>query len=226
MTLPGKVIEVPAGTRGFDTNQHVSVFAAASFRMKGFRLCIRYVPRVKAQAGDLTAGEASGILGAGLGLQVVQHVHPDSEKAGWVPTPQLGKQYGAFAAESAIEAGYKLGGSLWMDLEGVKPGTNHQDVISFGNYWLDQVGHAGYTPGCYVGFNPGLTSDQLYKNLRFEHYWGAMNLNSDQIPSVRGLQMKQLREQTLDGITYDPDTVQRDLLGGLPLMQVDMEWTP
>lgn len=226
MTLPGKVIEVPAGTRAFDCNAHVSVFAASQFRMQGFRLAIRYVGRVKMAPQDLTASEASGILGAGLGLNIVQHVHPDSEKAGWVPTPALGKQYGAFAAQMAAEIGYGLGGMLWWDDEGVKPGTSHQDVISFGNYWLDQVGEAGFTPGCYVGFNPSLTNDELYKNLRFEHFWGAMNLNSDQIPSVRGLQMKQKLQKVLDGITYDPDVVQRDLLGGLPLMHVDLEYTP
>jgi hypothetical protein len=157
---------------------------------------------------------------------LVQHVHPDSETTGWSPTAALGKQYGAFAAQSAVDVGVRAGTTLWSDLEGVKPGTDHRDVIAFCNYWLDQVGHAGYTPGLYVGFACGLTAIELHSRLRFSHYWGAYNLNADQVPAVRGIEMKQGLQKTLDGIQYDPDTVQRDLLGGLPLMQVDMEWTP
>ncbi len=224
--LAGKVIEVPAGTRGFDANSHISVFAASQFRMQGYRLAIRYVGRTKQNPQDLTTSEASGILGAGLGLNVVQHVHPDSEKTAWVPTPQMGKQYGAFAAQAAIDIGYKFGGSIWLDVEGVRAGTSHQDVISYSNYWLDQVGEAGYTPGCYVGFSSGLTPDEWYHRTRFQHFWGSYNLDADQRPSVRGLQMRQSLQQRLDGILFDPDTVQRDALGGLPLMHVDMEWTP
>ena len=222
MTLAGKVIECPAGAHGIDCNQHLSVYAAASFRMKGFRFAIRYVPRHQANAGDLSASEASGILGAGLGLMIVQHV----QLPGWSPTGTLGKEYGAFAAKSASDIGYKYGAMLWCDLEGVKVGTDHRDVIAFCNYWYDQVGTAGFTPGLYVGYDGGLTADELYTRLKFSHYWSAYNLNADQFPAKRGVQMKQFLQQRLDGVLYDPDVVQRDLLGGLPLMHVDNEWTP
>jgi len=98
--------------------------------------------------------------------------------------------------------------------------------LPFLNYWLDQVGHAGFTPGLYVGWHSNLTPDELYTRLKFSHYWSAYNLNADQFPATRGVQMKQALEQTLDGIKYDPDTVQRDALGGLPLMHVDQEFAP
>jgi hypothetical protein len=227
MTLAGKVIEVPAGTRGFDCDAHVSIYAASQFRMQGYRFCVRYVGRIKQNPQDLTGSEASGILAAGLGLQVVQHVL----NPGWTPTGALGKQYGAFAAQSAADIGYKFGGMLWCDLEGVgqdKPndGIDPRDVIAFLNNWHSQVGYAGYTPGLYVGYDVNLTPDQLYQRLRFEHYWGSYNLDVDKRPSVRGLQMKQALQQRLDGIVFDPNTVQRDALGGLPLMHVDNEWTP
>jgi hypothetical protein len=227
MTLAGKVIEATPGMRGFDCDQHISAYAAAQFRMKGYRFAIRYVPRIKASAGDLSMSEASGILAAGLGLMVVQHVL----NPGWSPTGTLGKQYGAFAAQSALDIGYKFGAMLWCDLEGVgedkpKDGIDPRDVIAFLNNWHDQVGNAGYTPGLYVGYDTDLTPDQLYSRLRFSHYWGSYNLDADKRPDVRGLQMKQQLEQTLDGIKYDPDVIQRDALGGLPLMHVDLEWTP
>ena len=38
--------------------------------------------------------------------------------------------------------------------------------------------------------------------------------------------MKQTEEQHFAGITYDPDEVQADALGGLPLMLADASWTP
>lgn len=222
MTLSGKVIEATPGMRGFDANQHISIYAASQFRMKGYRFAIRYVPRVKANAGDLSTSEAAGILGAGLGLMVVQHVsNPE-----WIPTANLGKQYGLFAAKSALDVGYKAGAMLWCDLEGVKLKPDERDTIAFLNSWLDQVGHAGFTPGLYVGWHSNLTADELYSRLRFSHYWGAYNLDVDKRPAVRGLQMKQATEQSLDGIKFDPDTVQRDALGGLPLMHVDNEFTP
>src|SRR4051812_14745192 len=99
--LPGKVIEATAGLRGFDCNQHVSGAQAAQFRNDGYRFAIRYVPRHTPSANDLSSSEAGGILAAGLGLMIVQHVL----NPGWTPTASLGKEYGSFAAKSAHDVG-------------------------------------------------------------------------------------------------------------------------
>lgn len=219
--LPGQIIQAPDGLKGFDCNQHLSQQVASVFRGYGYRFAIRYVPRHKANPGDLSRSEAAGILNAGLALMIVQHV----QLPGWVPTGAMGKEYGTFAAQSAIDVGYLPGGMVWCDLEGVKLGTDHSDVIAFCNYWLDQVGHAGFTPGLYVGYDAGLTGDELYKKLRFEHYWSAYNLNADQFPATRNVQMKQGVEKVLSGVRFDPDTIKADALGGLPLMHVDAEWS-
>lgn len=226
MTLPGKLVEAPAGLKGFDCNTHLSQAAAQAFRNDGYRFCLRYVPRHVPNPADLSASEAHGILAAGLGLMVVQHV----QNPGWVPTPSMGKEYGAFAAQSCKDIGIPLGTTVWCDLEGVgserqNDGIDPRDVISFLNNWHVQVGVAGYTPGLYVGYDPDLTAEQLYWKLRFEHYWSAYNLNADQVPAKRGVQMKQGVEKVFAGIRYDPDTIQRDAFGGLPLMAVDLEWT-
>lgn len=221
MTLPGKLIEAPEGLRGFDANQHISQSVAQAFRNAGHRFCLRYVPRHDDNPGDITQSEAHGIMSAGLGLMIVQHV----KSPPWVPNGNMGAQYGANAARVSTNIGYLPGGMIWCDLEGVDLHTDHRDVISFCNNWLDQVGHAGFTPGLYVGFDPGLTADELYSRLRFEHYWSAYNLNRDQFPATRGVQMKQGIERVFSGVRYDPDTIQRDALGGLPLMAVDMEWS-
>jgi hypothetical protein len=226
MTLPGKLIEAPEGLRGFDANTHISHVTAKAFRdavddagKPKFRFCIRYVPRWQANPGDLTMSEAAGILAMGLGLMIVQHV----KSPPWKPTGALGKQYGAFAASQSIDIGIPAGCTVWCDLEGTA--GDPRDVDAFCRRWFEEVGGAGYTPGLYVGFDPGLDANQLYR-LPFEHYWSAYNLNRDQVPAVRGVQMKQGIEQVFAGVRYDPDTVERDLKGGLPLMHVDNEFTP
>lgn len=220
MTLPGKIIIAPA-CRGFDCNQFVSGHAASKFREAGFRFVVRYVGRRKMASFDITESEAHGVLQAGLGLMLVQHV----ENPGWIPTAALGTEYGHNAAAFAKSIGYQPGAMLWCDLEGVKVGTDHRDVIAFLNDWHIEAGKAGFTPGLYVGYDPGLTASELYYKLKFEHYWSAYNLNKDQIPLVRGLQMKQGLEKVAFGIRYDPDVIQPDSKGGLPLMLVDTEWT-
>lgn len=222
MTLPGRVIEAPSGLKGFDCNQHLSTAQAKAFRDHGHRFCLRYVPRRRPNPGDITASEAAGILQMGLALMIVQHV----QNPGWVPTPAMGAEYGAYAAQSCQEIGLPMGVTVWCDLEGVKRGVDPRDTLQFLNNWHNQVGSAGYTPGLYVGYDPGLTASQLYRNLYFEHYWSAYNLNKDQFPITRGVQMKQEEEQVLAGVRFDPDYIEADKLGGLPLMLADAEWTP
>ena len=224
--LAGQLIEAPEGLLGFDANSFIGPSTAALFRSKGYRFAIRYVPRHKPNPNDLSMSEAAGILSSGLGLMIVQHViAPLEDGTGWVASGALGTEYGAFAAKSCREIGLPEGVNVWCDLEGVRAHTDPRDVIAFCNNWHAEVGTAGYTPGLYVGYGPGLTADQLYRKLRFEHYWSAYNLNSDQIPAVRGVQMKQAKEQRMGVLRFDPNTIQRDNVGGLPLMLVDSEWS-
>jgi hypothetical protein len=228
VTLPGKVIEAPVNLKGFDCNSIVSADSAKHFHDAGFRFAIRYVGRRKMASFDIAASEASILLQAGLGLMLVQHVEsPDipHKGAGWVPTGNLGTEYGGNAAKFAEGVGVPPGTTVWCDLEGVRLRTDHRDVIAFCNNWHSMVGAAGFTPGLYVGFDPGLSSSELYYKLKFEHYWSAYNLNRDQVPAVRGVQMKQGFETVKFGVRFDPDTIQADLKGGLPLMLVDSEWT-
>ena len=203
--LNGKVIQAPDGSRFFDCNAIVSPQAARVFRAAGYAGAIRYVGRHATASYDIGLREAEGILAAGLALQLVQHV----QNPGWAPSKVLGLGYGTFAAQSAAAIGYVSGATIWCDLEGVLPGDHATETIEFCNAWLDQVGHAGFTPGLYVGYECGLNAVQLYSQLRFEHYWSAYNLNTDNIPAIRGVCMKQHTEQTLAGIRFDPDTVQK-----------------
>jgi hypothetical protein len=210
------------GARGFDANQRITRVQAKDAVAKGFQFVMRYVRRGQANDHDLIAGELAACLYAGLGVGVVQHVAPE----GWIPGQNLGAAYGAVAAEECRAIGIPrgLGVSVWCDLEGVKRGVPAADVIAFCNAWHQRVTEAGYHPGLYVGDSCGLTAVQLYRNLRFDAYWSAYNLNRDQIPAVRGVQMRQ-KVATLEDLvvgltnqTMDVDVIHADALGGTPTL--------
>ena len=226
MTLPGHVFTAADGVRGFDTAETVTPTAAAAFRRGGYRFCVRYVRRDKPHASALSANEARSLLNVGIGLMLVQYVESDTS---WRPTGAKGATNGAIAASEAEKLGVPWGVTMWCDLEGVARGTPAQSVIDYCNRWHSAVTSAGYVAGLYVGWHAGLTPIQLYRALRFTHYWGAYNLNSDQYPATRGLQMKQLSATQKDrvagvGIDFQVDRVGADKLGGLPTLLAVEGW--
>jgi len=216
-TLPGSVQQAPAGLKGFDANVTLSASTAAAFRAAGYRFCVRYVGRTQMASHDLTAAEATTILEAGLALMVVQHVL----NPGWSPTQSLGQEYGANAASFTKQIGVPPGVNVWCDLEGVSPSSASGDVAAYCNAWAEEVSAAGYVPGLYVGWEPGLSGTQLY-GLRFQHYWGAYNVDGSSKPTPRGFQLQQKVGSggTIGGVStesYDDDWTETDGEGGTPL---------
>jgi hypothetical protein len=157
---------------------------------------------------------------------LVQYVESDSM---WIPTAAKGTRNGGIAAAEAVSLGIPWGVTIWCDLEGVKVGTPRQQVIDYCNRWHTAVSAAGYVPGLYVGYHPGLTGSQLYLKLRFTHYWGAYNLNSDQVPATRGVQMRQSVRRAQDAVPgvqldFQVDRISADRLGGLPTVLAMEGW--
>jgi hypothetical protein len=216
--LPGIVQAAPPGLKGFDANTTITASIADAFVQKGYRFCVRYVGRTQMASYDLTSTEAKTILNAGLALMVVQHVL----NPGWSPTADLGQTYGANAAKFTKQIGVPPGVNVWCDLESVSGDASAADVAAYCNAWYDEVAAAGYVPGLYVGYGAGLSASQVYSMLKFSHYWGAYNLNADEVPAVRGLQLKQEvgTGGTIGGLTtetYDDDVTMTDQLGGTAL---------
>jgi hypothetical protein len=216
-----KISALPAGMRGFDCNARITPEHARRFVQAGYKFAVRYVRRSQRHDFDLSIGERDDLLAAGLALMVVQHV----AAPGWSPTKNLGLQYGRIAADETLALKIPPGVMLWCDLEGVARAAKPEDVIGFCNAWYDAVRAAGYTPGLYVGFDPGLSAEQLYRRLKFAAYWSAYNLNRDLYPAVRGVQMRQMaagRTDLVPGIPYEIDVnvVQADALYSLPVALV------
>lgn len=211
---------LPNGARGFDANQTIHANDAAAAVRQGYQFAVRYVRRSQVHDYDLSVAEIAQLLGAGLGLMVVQHVAPE----GWAPSEQLGLAYGAVAAEECRKLNLPAGVTVWCDLEGVQPGVHPLVVTSFCNAWHHQVAAAGYEPGLYVGWHCGLSPAALYQTLRFTRYWSAYNLNAGEFPAVRGVQMRQSAAHPADLIpgftnqTMDVNVIQADALGGTPLL--------
>ena len=209
---------LPDGTRGFDVNLRLGPANAAAFFAHGYRFVVRYVRRVVDSGHDLNAAELETILQARLALMVVQHV----ARPGWQPTGALGATYGATAAAEARQAGVPPDVQLWCDLEGVAASAAASDVIDFCNQWHDAVAHSGFRPGLYVGYAAGLTATELYEKLRFNSYWSGYNLNADEYPAVRGVQMRQFAASATDLVpgfaagSFDVDVIHADALGGSP----------
>src|SRR2546423_8206316 len=226
MTLPGHVFSAPDGVRGVDTAENISAVAALAFRERGYRFAVRYVRRDKPHASALKIREAKALLNAGIGIMIVQYVESDSA---WTPSAAKGTTNGGVASSECEKLGVPWGVTVWCDLEGVAPGTAAQKVVDYCNRWHIAVAGAGYVAGLYVGYRAGLSPTQLYRALRFTHYWSAYNLNADQYPTVRGVQMRQLRAGSKDavpraGISFQVDRVSADRLGGRPTVLALEGW--
>jgi len=226
MILPGRIFSAPDGVRGVDTTERITSTIAVALHNHGYRFCVRYVRRDKPHASALNPAEADTLLHSGLGIMLVQYV--ESESA-WSPTAAKGTANGSVAAAEARMLGMPPGVTIWCDLEGVTVGAPRQNVIDYCNRWYDAVNGAGYVPGLYVGYHAGLTPIELYKRLRFAHYWGAFNLNVDQYPAVRGLQMKQSKRQPTDAVPgaqldFQVDRISADRLGGRPTLLAPEGW--
>jgi hypothetical protein len=216
---------IPNGAKGFDTNDPVSAASAALFVRKGFRFAIRYIRRDQPHTYDLSVEELLRLHAAGLAVMPVQHVESESS---WVPSGEKGTRQGTIAAQAAAALGICPGVVVWCDLEGVAQGTPIAEVIAYCNMWYNAVKVAGFIPGLYVGWHCGLSTGALYTALRFEHYWAAYNLNVDQHPAIRGVQMSQHLKTESDGIAgfdYQSDTSHADAKGGLALACAPEGWS-
>lgn len=100
---------------------------------------------------------------------VVQHVPGDDENP-WFPTAEIGTSYGINAVNYVQEIGFPEGVNVFLDLEAVDVSASTSAVIDYCINWCNEVEQAGFSPGIYVGANPGLNAADL-SELPFKYYW-------------------------------------------------------
>lgn len=216
--LSGKVEKSPSGSKGFDCNTPLTSTTAANFRNAGFAFALRYVPRnyltdPTSPSGNITRAEAQTILDAGLALMIVQHVATSP----WDPTGELGMTYGQYAASNCQAIGLPRGVNVFLDLEGVRAGTDPQNVLDYAGTWGDAVRDAGYMPGIYIGASCGISAQQIVGLTNFGQFWRSGSSSAPQI-GAPGYCMQQTISASLvlGGVAYDSDVITADQNGGTP----------
>jgi hypothetical protein len=198
--IPGSVV---------DTAAKLHADAIHGVARAGYSCIIRYVPHVGSTGAlDIDSQELGAILDGGLALMLVQHVRAP----GWDPASFSGTADAARAVEFARNAGYSEGAHLFVDLEGIS-GTGSA-TKKFAEDWASRVRAGGYLAGAYVGYAVPLTAQELYLLHGINTYWSDLGPRH---VATRGFAMKQHATISLNGIPYDPDTIQRDARGETPI---------
>lgn len=212
--LPGTVATAEPGLRGVDAYDTISAEAATAMREQGYTFAARYLRHSEnTKANHITRTEAEAILGAGLGLLLVQ------EGRGWhqtVPTAALGTSDGTLTVQEATALGYPSDAVVFLDVESVvAEAARPEDVIAFATAWHDAV-KGSFVPGYYVGPGGKLDAAQLGA-LPFQHFWKS---GTDvPAPAGRGYQLTQHRyeergKNVVGGVGIDYDVTQNDDRGG------------
>lgn len=223
--MAGTVAQLPDGCQGFDADCVIDLEGACAWVARGHRFVGRYIRREPRHDYDLSRAEIQALHDAGLAVFVIQHVAPEP----WRPSAVEGSRAGNVAVEECLNLALPASVTVVLDLEGVAPGTPAADIIGHCQEWYQAVRSAHFAPALYVGWNCGLTADELYHSLSFPRYIAAYN--APVIPSVRGYCMRQralpnadrpIGYHDRDGI--DGDVVRRDNLGGLPTAWAPEGW--
>jgi hypothetical protein len=177
------------------------------------RFCVRYVPEAEAFLRPHRQGGECDPRG-----EPPADGRAARRRSRMAPRRGAGRAVRYTVASEVQRVGVPAGVTVWCDLEGVSAAADPDAVIEYCNAWHQEVAAAGFVPGLYVGDSPGLTAQQLYAALKFTHYWGAYNLNRDQEPRTRGLQLKQTvpsAQQRVPGHTFEfqVDGIRTDALG-------------
>jgi hypothetical protein len=143
----------------------------------------------------LSRGELSGLLGAGVGVGIVQAAKFHGKKT---LSEAYGRSKGKVMGENATRLLIPSGVTLWCDAEWTD-GPSKEQITDYLNGWSDEVKQHGYRPGLYVGAGcaPPLTPEDLYKLPRYQSYWQSLS----RVPNVasRGYGLVQSWEYVLRG---------------------------
>lgn len=197
--------------KGFDTNTKLNLQTAQTLKNAGYDVCFRYLSLTQSDPNDLTTDELSDILRSGLKVGLVQHVRYPN----WIPTNDMAKLDAQNAVAQLKNLNIPQRTTVFCDIEGIKYGTNKQDIINYINTWAEIIILAGYEAGMYVGYNSYLTDTELYYALKVSKYWkSASNVPT---PVMRGYCIiQQSPEKTVGGVNIDEDIIQPDNKGELP----------
>lgn len=201
-------VDVPDGALVIDTNTKLTAYrieqlrrAAGAFNLTIFGF-IRYVSLGEPDlAHDISPDEAELIVGGNeFALGLVQHAFAE----GWMAMSHIGESCGKNAAAHASLVGYPQESHLFADQEGC--GSVGAPVSQYCESWAKNWA----SPGLYIGYQPGLTPDELWELPSFHIYWGAAG---EWTVSECGVAMRQHVQENFGGTFIDRNTPKADALG-------------
>lgn len=183
---------LPDGCLVADTVAQVTTGLLDSLRQAGYRALISYLPLgPQGSPWDWDFAELGLALRSGIGVGFVQRCR----NPGWAATAERGRETGRWAASGASDLGMPPGTLLWLDLEGVAPGTPPEQVEAYCEAWAEHVSRPGYKAGLYVGAGCGLDGKRLGALPSFHRYWDSLSRNPR--PEPRGFCLFQERGESL-----------------------------
>lgn len=188
----------------FCTAGHVSRTNAAAMRALQFQTVIRYnrrdkhindEPDLSSWKVSLSHEEFADLLEVGFDVGLVQFSDRKS-----LPTEANGWSAGDAAGWNANQLSYPKKGVIWCDFEfdKIPEGATREGNIKHLQQWCAAAARYDFELGLYYGMNTLLTSDDLYYELSFTHYWKSASCV--EWVSERGFQMFQLLSQDLFGM--------------------------
>ncbi|MGO8992371.1 MAG: glycoside hydrolase domain-containing protein [Polyangiaceae bacterium] len=202
-----KIAPCSVGARGFDTATALDAATVAALKSAGFDFAVRYL-------GGVDVAEATLILNAGLGLQLVTY----SAAPGWTPSAALGTLEGQTDVTQLRALGAPTGLTVWIDLEGAA--GDAASVTDWVNARSGVLVSAGFVAGLYVGNASVLDAAALYALPNVSRYWRAFNAGIPE-PACGFCQMQLYPpSQVVQGVDVDLDVVQEDYEGRLPTLLV------
>jgi hypothetical protein len=202
-----KLWPLPVGAKGFDSVTKLAEEQALAFVRDGFSFCVPYF-----DSSD--AAYIAMLTNAGLGVLATSY----SRAPGWTVTDEAGATTGAFMTQKAKACGYIPGVSVYLDLEGMAPGTTADAAASFVRLAAGPLEASGFVPGAYVGDSLPFDAGALYR-LPVRGYWRSQS--SVTTPSNVGYHIYQLFDSvTLHGVSVDIDVAQLDYRRRPPVAMV------
>jgi|SRR6185437_4405237 len=204
MTAVLRSMPVTAG-RVVDTRAKLDAAAAARLYAAGVRAVVRYVPLPGNSAReDLDATELAALTGAGHVVVAVQHPREPEHNT-------LSAETGAADAVHAIEYCRAIGYvpvdgervALALDMEGVR---NPAGAMPHARAWVPAALAAGYQPLVYVGYDSGLTTEDLAELAALGALFWCDAAPFDLRPAPPGGYVLHQRPQTtVSGVGIDED---------------------
>lgn len=210
--MPIVAVAAPS-CRAVDTSAKLTSALLDELARLGYQGVGRTVPVLGYPSdSEITAGELERILTHEAGFGSWWYQRP--RYPGWRPREHNAEEDALFACRCAKLALYPAGTHGFVDCEGMHADTTHAEAFAYNSAWSRIARAEGYGPsgaGLYDGYSQPETPEELYEIHDVNCYWSDA---ANRRVAVRGTAIVQGPQFTILGVSFDPNVLRPDLLGG------------